>query len=498
MSFSTLFSDSITASIPELYLGLSISLLLVYGVVYSTALSYDLPVIVRPSGWMSVFVLVITAILLLNDTLGPSSLYYNVLVQDYFTIIAKVLVVIASAFSIIMSLEYIREERINAFEYLTLMLLSVLGMLLLISSYNLISMYLAIELQSLCLYVLAAFKKRSAFSTEAGLKYFILGALSSGILLFGSSLIYGFTGTTSLEEISQICTNLHNLGDIQYNGLLIGLCFISAGTLFKMAAVPFHMWSPDVYEGSPTSVSAFFAIVPKIALLALFLRIFIFTFHDLIGFWQYIILLCSFGSMMVGSFGALQQRKIKRLLAYSSIGHIGYMLVGISTGTVEGLQGLLVYIVLYMAMSTCIWTAVLSLSYSNKQGRVKYLTDFVALSKINPLLAITIALTLFSMAGVPPLAGFFSKLYVFFSALESSMYLIVIVGVLTSCIGAYYYIRLIKIMFFEKVKNWNVYKPIDREKSLILGFTFFIILFFFLYPNPLLVITHNMALVLCQ
>jgi NADH-quinone oxidoreductase subunit N len=265
-----------------------------------------------------------------------------------------------------------------------------------------------------------------------------------------------------------------------------------------MAAVPFHMWSPDVYEGSPTSVSAFFAIVPKIALLALFLRIFIFTFHDLIGFWQYIILLCSFGSMMVGSFGALQQRKIKRLLAYSSIGHIGYMLVGISTGTVEGLQGLLVYIVLYMAMSTCIWTAVLSLSYSNKQGRVKYLTDFVALSKINPLLAITIALTLFSMAGVPPLAGFFSKLYVFFSALESSMYLIVIVGVLTSCIGAYYYIRLIKIMFFEKVKNWNVYKPIDREKSLILGFTFFIILFFFLYPNPLLVITHNMALVLCQ
>jgi NADH-quinone oxidoreductase subunit N len=359
-------------------------------------------------------------------------------------------------------------------------------------------MYLAIELQSLCLYVLAAFKKRSAFSTEAGLKYFILGALSSGILLFGSSLIYGFTGTTSLEEISQICTNLHNLGDIQYNGLLIGLCFISAGTLFKMAAVPFHMWSPDVYEGSPTSVSAFFAIVPKIALLALFLRIFIFTFHDLIGFWQYIILLCSFGSMMVGSFGALQQRKIKRLLAYSSIGHIGYMLVGISTGTVEGLQGLLVYIVLYMAMSTCIWTAVLSLSYSNKQGRVKYLTDFVALSKINPLLAITIALTLFSMAGVPPLAGFFSKLYVFFSALESSMYLIVIIGVLTSCIGAYYYIRLIKIMFFEKVKNWNVYKPIDREKSLILGFTFFIILFFFLYPNPLLVITHNMALVLCQ
>jgi len=359
-------------------------------------------------------------------------------------------------------------------------------------------MYLAIELQSLCLYVLAAFKKRSAFSTEAGLKYFILGALSSGILLFGSSLIYGFTGTTSFEEISKICTGLSNLGDVSYNGLLIGMCFVAAGTLFKMAAVPFHMWSPDVYEGAPTVVSTFFAVVPKIALLALFLRLFLFGFYDLVGSWQYIILLCSFGSMLVGAFGALQQRKIKRLLAYSSIGHVGYMLVGVATGTTEGLQGLLVYIILYMVMSICIWTTVLSLGFQNKVGRVKYLTDFVGLSKINPLLAITIALTMFSMAGVPPLAGFFSKLYVFFAAVESSMYLIVIIGVLTSCIGAYYYIRLVKVMFFEKTNNWTLYNPIDREKSLVLAATFFVILFFFMYPSPVLIMTHNMALILCQ
>jgi NADH-quinone oxidoreductase subunit N len=238
----------------------------------------------------------------------------------------------------------------------------------------------------------------------------------------------------------------------------------------------------------------FFAIVPKVALIALFSRIFLFAFHDLIGSWQYIILLCSFGSMIVGAFGALQQRKIKRLLAYSSIGHVGYMLVGISTGTLEGLQGVLIYIILYMIMSTCMWTTLLSLSYQNKGGRVRYLTDFIGLSRINPILAITITLTLFSMAGVPPLAGFFSKLYVFFAAVDASMYLIVIVGVLTSCIGAYYYIRLIKVMFFEKVSNWNVYKVLDREKSLVLGITFFIILFFFMYPSPILFITHNMAL----
>ena len=242
----------------------------------------------------------------------------------------------------------------------------------------------------------------------------------------------------------------------------------------------------------------FFAVVPKIALLALFLRLFLFGFYDLVGSWQYIILLCSFGSMLVGAFGALQQRKIKRLLAYSSIGHVGYMLVGVATGTTEGLQGLLVYIILYMVMSICIWTTVLSLGFQNKVGRVKYLTDFVGLSKINPLLAITIALTMFSMAGVPPLAGFFSKLYVFFAAVESSMYLIVIIGVLTSCIGAYYYIRLIKVMFFEKTNNWTLYNPIDREKSLVLAATFFVILFFFMYPSPVLIMTHNMALTLCQ
>ena len=498
MHFSALFSESIVATIPEIFLGCSLSLLLLYCVVYSTAVNFGKPVIVQASGWISILILLITMLFVLNDPVGPQSLFYNTLIQDYVTCIVKVFILIASICCILISFDYIREERINAFEYFSLMLLSILGMLLLVSSHNLISMYLAIELQSLCLYVLAAFKKRSAFSTEAGLKYFILGALSSGLLLFGSSLIYGFTGTTSFEEISKICTGLYSTGDAHYSGLLIGLTFVASGLLFEMAAVPFHMWSPDVYEGSPTPISAFFAIVPKVGLLALFLRIFMFTFYDIIGFWQYIILICSFGSMIVGAFGALQQRKVKRLLAYSSIGHVGYMLIGIGAGTAEGIQGLLVYIFLYMVMSTCIWTSVLSLSYQNKTGRAKYLTDLTLLSKTNPILAVTIALTMFSMAGVPPLAGFFSKLYVFFAGVEASLYLIVVVGVLTSCIGAYYYIRVIKIMFFEKVNTWILYKGIDREKATILGITFLIIVLFFVYPTPILTVTKNMALTLCQ
>jgi proton-translocating NADH-quinone oxidoreductase chain N len=358
-------------------------------------------------------------------------------------------------------------------------------------------MYLAIEMQSLCLYVLAAFKKNSAFSTEAGLKYFILGAFSSGLLLFGSSLIYGFTGTTNFEELASICTGSYNSSDLVYNGVVIGIIFVGSGILFKMAAAPFHMWSPDVYEGSPTVVSAFFAIVPKIAVFSLMLKLYMFALYDFIQSWQQLIILCSFASMVVGAFGALQQKKIKRLLAYSSIGHVGYMLLGIATGTLEGVQGLLIYIVIYMIMSINIWTVALSLQFQGKEGRAKYLTDLVSLSKVNPLLAITVALTMFSMAGVPPLAGFYGKFYVFFSAIEGSLYMLAVVGVLTSCVGAYYYMRLVKIMFFEKTTTWNIFVNIDREKSLVLGFTTLFIVFFFLHPSPLLIMSHKMALSLC-
>jgi len=497
MNFIDLFENNFKVVLPELYLVFALHFLLMYGVVFSTSLTYNLPIVTRGVAWLTIQTLFITLLLVLNNPIDHLVIFHGTLIHDFFTSMVKVFLLIAAMCCIAASLNYLKVERLNAFEYFILLLIAILGMLLIVSSYDLISMYLAIEMQSLSLYVLAAFKKNSAFSTEAGLKYFILGAFSSGLILFGSSMVYGFTGSTNFEDISRLCTGTYSSLDTVGSGVLIGLTFIASGLLFKLAAAPFHMWSPDVYEGAPTVVSMFFAIMPKIAILGLVLRLFLFSFYDFMASWQQIFILCSFASMLIGAFGALQQKKIKRLLAYSSIGHVGYMLIGVTTGTLEGVQGLLVYIAIYMVMSLNIWTVLLSLEFQGKPGRVTYLTDFVAMSKINPLMAITVALGMFSMAGVPPLAGFCAKMYVFFSAMEASMYTLAIIGVLTSCVGAYYYIRLIKIMFFEKTVTWNLYAPLDRSKSLLLAFTTLFIMFFFAYPNPLLIATHKMALVLC-
>jgi len=497
MSFLSLFDNHFSTTFPESFLLLAISLLLVYGVVFSTSLSQNLPVMTRSMGWLSILSLGIVCLLVLYTPSKELSLFHGVLYHDTFTRFVKVFILGGAILCLVASFDYFKRERINAFEYLILFMIATLGMLLIVASNDLISMYLAIEMQSLCLYVLAAFKKRSAFSTEAGLKYFILGAFSSGLLLFGSSLIYGFTGTTNFEELALLSTGLHGSSSFLANGLLVGMIFVGSGLLFKMAAAPLHMWSPDVYEGAPTIVSAFFAIVPKIAIFSLILKLFIYSLYDFLGAWQQLFLLVSFMSMLVGAFGALEQRKIKRLLAYSSIGHVGYMLIGLATGSLEGVQGLLIYIAVYMVMSLNIWTVVLSLDFREKEGRDQYLTDLTSLSKINPLLAITITLTMFSMSGLPPLAGFCAKFYVFFSAMESSLYILAIVGVLTSCVGSFYYMRVIKVIFFEKVSRWNAFYSMDREKSILLGGTTLFILFFFLYPSPLILLTHKMALSLC-
>jgi len=497
MNFLDLFENNFKVVLPEIYMMLALSFLLMYGVIFSTSLKYNLPVITRGVAWLSIQTLFITLLLTLNNPIDHLVIFHGTLVHDYFTTIVKIFLLSAALCCIAASFTYIRRERLNAYEYLILLLVATLGMMLIVSSYDLISMYLAIEMQSLSLYVLAAFKKNSAFSTEAGLKYFILGAFSSGLILFGSAIVYGFTGSTNFEDIARLCTGTYNSLDTIGTGVLIGLAFIASGLFFKIAAAPFHMWSPDVYEGAPTIVSMFFAIMPKIAILSLILRLYLFSFYDFIESWQSLFILCSFASMLIGAFGAFQQKKVKRLLAYSSIGHIGYMLIGISTGTLEGIQGVMVYIAIYMVMSLNIWTVLLSLEFQGKPGRVTYLTDFISMSKINPLMAITIALGMFSMAGVPPLAGFCAKMYVFFSAMEASLYTLAVVGVLTSCVGAYYYIRLIKIMYFEKSIVWNLYAPLDREKSLLLAFTTLFIMFFFAYPSPLLLATHKMALVIC-
>ena len=430
----------------------------------------------------------------MNHPYESNIILSGMLLINNLTLLIKIVIIFSSIVVLLFSFDYYEDEKIKAFEYSILILLAVLGMLLLVSSYDFLALYLAIELQSLALYVLATFKRNSEFSTEAGLKYFILGALSSGILLFGISLIYGLTGSTNFESINHLLIGISFEENQNLTGLSIGVLFIAAGLLFKVAAAPFHMWAPDVYEGAPTIVTAFFAIVPKIGILGLFIIIFLETFYGLINQWQHIIILSALLSMIIGAIGAITQKKIKRLLAYSAIGHIGYMLIGIASATPEGIQSLLLYIIVYIIMSITIFSILLSL-YDNKNTiKIKYISELTGLSKENGVLAITLAITVLSMAGIPPLAGFASKFYIFLAAIESSMYVLAIVGVLTSVISAVYYIRLIKIMYFENPETITIYKSMDLQKSIILGLSLTFIVFFMINPSYLLILTHEVAL----
>jgi proton-translocating NADH-quinone oxidoreductase chain N len=364
-------------------------------------------------------------------------------------------------------------------------------------------MYLAVELQSLCFYVLAASKRNSEFSTEAGLKYFLLGAFSSGLLLFGCSLIYGFTGVTNFSELAKIFTG--GTGEILYTtsslpACELGMVFLLVGFLFKITAVPFHMWSPDVYEGAPTWITAFFMITPKAALFAVFVRIFFESFYDFLSPWQKLIMISSLGSMILGTLAALSQTRIKRLLAFSSIGHVGYLLAGFACGTVEGIQALLIYLVVYIFMNVNLFAFLLCgirREHTQQLARAKYITDFTFLAKSNPFLALTFTVTMFSMAGIPPLAGFYSKAFLFFAALSSNLYILAVVGVLCSVLSCFYYIRLIKIMYFEGPKNWCSYFRIPKQNALVLAISMFFILFLMLYPSPLHIVTHKITLILC-
>jgi len=500
-----MFDNDFIALLPEVFLINATILLLIYGVVYSNVHKVFEP-LVRNVAWLGIASIVITLILLKGSPLTIANLCYNNLIIDNFTYFFKVGLLISTACTILMCLQFFQQEALTAFESIVLILLSTCSMLFMISAYDLIAMYLAIELQSLCFYVIAASKRNSEFSTEAGLKYFILGAFSSGILLFGCSMIYGFTGVTNLEELAKIfcCAPFASQpfgADASWSGVFMGILFIAVGFLFKITAVPFHMWAPDVYEGSPTYVTAFFSIAPKIAILANMLRVFIYSFYD--PTWQQLFVFCSIASMVLGAFAALSQNKIKRLLAYSSIGHVGYLLIGFSCGTIEGIQSLLIGLFIYILMTINIFAVVLALRQKSEQqkssnfARLKYISDLGALAKTNPILAITISITMFSYAGIPPLAGFCSKFYLFFAALGSGAYLLALIGILTSVISCFYYIRFVKIMYFDTPKTWILYKPMDREKSILLGITLLGITFFFLYPSPLFLVTHQMALSLC-
>ena len=403
-------------------------------------------------------------------------------IVDEFARFLKILALVGSAAAIAMSIDYARREAQERFEYSVLILLSTLGMLMLISAADLIALYLGLELMSLPLYVVAASHRNSLCSTEAGLKYFVLGALSSGMLLYGASLIYGFTGTVSFTGIAQAAGQ----GGI---GLIFGIVFLFAGFCFKVSAVPFHMWTPDVYEGAPTPVTAFFAAAPKVAGIAMFVRVAVMAFPGITSQWQQIVVFVSIASMALGSFAAIGQRNFKRLMAYSSIGHMGFALVGLAAGTSEGVQGVLVYIAIYVTMTLGVFAVILSMRRTT--GMVESIDQLAGLARTHPTMAFFLAMLLFSMAGVPPLAGFFAKFYVFLAAMRAGLYLLAVLGMVTSVVGAYYYLAIVKLMYFEEPVG--KFEQMPYELRVVLAICGLFNIFFCLYPAPLVGIASAAA-----
>jgi NADH-quinone oxidoreductase subunit N len=373
-----------------------------------------------------------------------------------------------------MSVNFLATEKKQRFEYSILILLSTTGMMMLISAADLIALYLGLELMSLSLYVVAAIDRSSVRSTEAGLKYFVLGALSSGMLLYGASLIYGFTGTVSFAGIAKAASH-DNLG------LIFGLVFLFAGFCFKVSAVPFHMWTPDVYEGAPTPITAFFAAAPKVAGIAMFVRTTIVAFPGVLTQWQQIVVFVAIASMALGAFAAIGQHNIKRLMAYSSIGHMGFALVGLAAGTQEGVQGVLVYMAIYVAMTLGTFACILSMRRDGKM--VEDISDLAGLARTSPTMAFFLAMLLFSLAGIPPLAGFFAKFFVFAAAIKAGLFTLAVIGVVTSVVGAYYYLAIVKVMYFdEPAKGLD---PMPNELKAVLAVTGLFNLLYFVYPAPL-------------
>jgi len=412
--------------------------------------------------------------------------YSNTFIFDSLSQGSKQIILLGVFFSLFISENIILSHKINPFEYILLLLCATLGLFFLTSSYDLISLYLAIEVQSLCLYVLAASKKKSSFSLEAGLKYFILGSFSSALFLFGASLLYGSTGTTNFMNFFHFFSKLENfplIVSVEHAWMCILIAFF-----FKIAAAPFHMWAPDVYEGSPTSSTLFFTVVPKIALFTVFLRLFQGVFNTFEDLFLFLFLFSAIFSVIVGSFIALRQKKLKRLLAYSSISHVGYLLLAVSSNSLEGCQSLFFYLIIYMITSLCAWSIVLSLNTSLNYNKSKTLSDLAQVSASNPLLGFSAVLTFFSLAGVPPLAGFFAKMEIFIYALSSDLYIASIIAILSSVISAFFYVRLVKTMYFEKKKFYFFIFPVTQACSIMIGLGIFSLLFFCYKSNIIVIV----------
>ena len=460
------FSTSFSLAAPEVIVALGAVILLMVGV-YSKSGAFRLVT------WLSLAVLALAAWFVVTGTQGGA--FGSGYTSDFFAVFMKMLVLIGAFFTLWMSMPFAEQDKLNKFEFPILVLLSTLGMMLMVSANNMLALYMGLELQSLALYVVAAFNRENLKSTEAGLKYFVLGALSSGMLLYGISLVYGFTGQIGFAEIATALT-----GTERQMGLLFGLVFILAGLSFKISAVPFHMWTPDVYEGAPTPVTAFFAAAPKMAAMAMLVRVVMDGFIPVKADWQQVIVFISIASMLLGAFAAIGQSNIKRLMAFSSIGHIGFALVGLAAGTQAGVKGVAIYMLIYLVMTLGTFACILAMR--TKEGNVENISDLAGISKTNPWMAIALTILMFSLAGIPPLAGFWAKWYVFLAAIEADLYALSVIGVLASVVGANYYLRIIKIMWFDDAKAGFLAMPFELRA--VLGVSGAFVLFYVVIGGP--------------
>ena len=539
----------------ELFLGVAIIYVVLFGTFTSYNKKFRFPLIQNPTVFLGILIMVMICFLVLNDNLIISNyLSFNYSINnDYLSISSKILIGVFSIFFLLIIQQYLTSQKINHFEYILIILFAILGVFLLCSSNDLIVTYLAIELQSLSFYLLAVSQKNSSFSVDVGLKYFILGAFSSGFFLFGSSLIYGITGSLNFEDFKNLffCTfpvkfsllksqdpiilsyylkssccdpesfeiwlykmfsykaaimRLNFLtSEIQirclslYDYLSIiqfALTFILISLFFKLALAPFHIWVPDIYEGSPTSSVVFFAIIPKLAIFVLLLRINYYSFFGFIDNWRYCVIIVAIFSIIIGSFVGLEQRKLKSLLAYSSISHMGYLLISFSTGTIEGIQMLFNYIIIYMTTGFCIWSVLILMKLKNNYLKKdnKDLADLALLNKSNKILTFIMAVALFSIAGLPPIIGFFVKFGIFLVAINAFMYFVVLFALLFSVISTFYYIRIIKVLYFEKTLVNKLYFPIKTQKVFIPVFLFYFLIFLFMNPTFLYLFSYKISL----
>ncbi len=467
-----------TLARPEIFLAAATALLLIYGVVRGEIATPFVSVAT------SVALLVTAALLFLPYREGTA--FSSLFIVDRLTATMKVMVLVGSAIAILMSRAYFEQAKAWRFEYPLVVALATLGMMLMISANDLMALYVGLELQSLALYVIAAFQRDSVRSTEAGVKYFVLGSVASGMLLFGSSLIYGFCGGTAFVQISGALVD----GRATEIGVIIGLVFVVAGLAFKVSAVPFHMWTPDVYEGAPTPVTALFAVAPKIAAMSLLVSVLMGPFKPLFAQWQQIIVVASVLSMALGAFAALRQQNIKRLMAYSSIGNVGYILLGVASGSEKGIQSVVFYLAIYLVMTLGVFATILMMKRRNIM--VEQVSDLAGLARSQPMMALGMLIFMFSLAGIPPLAGFWGKLYIFMAAVEAKLFVPAVLGVLASVVASYYYLRIVKVMYFDEPAE-SIDRPAFGINRVVALASAFLIAIFSLVPQPLSLIAEAAA-----